>query len=96
MFKILFRGKKLTGIDAIMKFLNLLDISTVQSWIIGYDFPAKKENGSYVVYVTDIKKWQATHPDVKEIQRPDYDVVQHRTVKTKWGVEVAQRRIIKL
>lgn len=90
------RGKQLRGIDAIMKYLELQDISTVQDWIIGYDFPARKENGIYVAFVFDIKKWRSAHPDVQETPRADFAVIQYRTIKKKWGLEEVQRRFFKL
>jgi len=76
-----FRGKKLKGFGQIMKYQNIAGIETLPAWIIGYDFPAKKEAGVYVAFTGDIKKWRKDHPDVKEYTRPIFDIF--RTIETR-------------
>ena len=76
-----FRGKKLSGIDSIMKHVTVQGAETILQWIIEYDFPAKKEAGVYVAFTGDIKKWRKDHPDVKEYTRPYFDIF--RTIETR-------------
>jgi hypothetical protein len=92
----LFRGKKLIGWNAIENYLGLTDASTLSTWLIWYSehIPVKKENGVFVAYVKELKAWQAAHPDIKEIQRPPFELIQTRKVKLRWGRERIEKRTI--
>ncbi len=76
-----FRGKKLSGIDSIMKHVNVQGAETILQWIIEYDFPGKKRGGRLRCVHWRHKKWRKAHPGVKEYTRPIFDIF--RTIETR-------------
>jgi len=81
----LLRGKKLVGINDIMKFVNVTGAETILRWKKEFDFPAVKEAGIYVAFAGDIKKWLKEFPEVKETTRPLIDVFRTRETVGRFG-----------
>lgn len=90
-----FRGKKLIGVNAIMLFLGLRYVYSVSDWIIHYDLPARKENGVWTAFTSDLKKWKADHPDIVETGSwQPAEKIEFRRVRARWGLERIERRKI--
>lgn len=81
----IFRLKKLIGIDAIGKYLQLpIERDwVILSWIRDYDFPAKKESSQLVAKKSDVKRWAKKNS--KLIKDEKISVIFNRKSRGSYG-----------